>query len=58
MGTMSDKTVLPDDDTAETATVNTYECEACGTRTDAARSPGDCSDCGGDLRNISTPRQQ
>jgi predicted nucleic acid-binding Zn ribbon protein len=35
---------------------NTYECPNCGARIDADSHPGECEDCGGELRNISTPR--
>lgn len=32
-----------------------YECIECGNRVEAA-SPGDCPECGGEMRNLDTPR--
>ncbi|QKY17738.1 rubrerythrin-like domain-containing protein [Halorubrum sp. CBA1229] len=55
---MTEDTVLSEEEAYEYDSANTYECEVCGGRTRADRSPGDCPECGGDLRNISTSREQ
>ena len=55
---MSGDTILSKDDSDRGGSVNTYECEECGNRTEAKRSPGDCPGCGGSFRNISIPREQ
>jgi DNA-directed RNA polymerase subunit RPC12/RpoP len=34
-----------------------YECLECGRRTTADRQPVECADCGGEMENISTPRE-
>nr|WP_233203906.1 rubrerythrin-like domain-containing protein [Halegenticoccus soli] len=38
--------------------MHTYECDDCGYRVRAERSPGTCPDCGSQLRNIGVAREQ
>ena len=35
----------------------TYECLECGNRVEAEHYPGECPDCGGEMQNISKPRE-
>ncbi|SIR17585.1 hypothetical protein SAMN05421858_1698 [Haladaptatus litoreus] len=35
----------------------TYECEQCGNRVSALKHPGECPDCGGEMRNVSVSRE-
>lgn len=37
--------------------VKTYECENCGYRTEAEHLPGECPRCGGEMIDISVPRE-
>ena len=36
----------------------TYECMECGERVEAESRPGGCPECGGEMQNISHPRDQ
>ncbi|WP_435064603.1 rubrerythrin-like domain-containing protein [Halobaculum sp. EA56] len=38
-------------------TVRVFECRRCSTRVEAEHSVGKCPDCGGDLQDISVPRE-
>ncbi|QZY00415.1 rubrerythrin-like domain-containing protein [Halobaculum rubrum] len=44
-------------DPYHTGTVRVFECRECSARTEAEHSPGTCSECGGDLQDISVPRE-
>ncbi|WP_280537121.1 rubrerythrin-like domain-containing protein [Halopenitus sp. POP-27] len=43
------------DATLSTEDRTQYECFECGTTVVAADPPGECSECGGELRNRGTP---
>ncbi|UIP00473.1 rubrerythrin-like domain-containing protein [Halobaculum sp. CBA1158] len=38
-------------------TERVFECRACSTRIEAAHSPGTCPACGGEMQDISVPRE-
>lgn len=55
---MSDGTPPPREDPHGDEPPYTYECLDCGERVEAERRPGECPACGGELQNISKPRDQ
>ena len=36
----------------------TFECQDCRERVEAESHPGECPDCGGEMQNISRPREK
>ncbi len=44
-------------DPYHTGTVRVFECRECSARIEAEHSPGPCPECGGDLQDISVPRE-
>jgi rubrerythrin len=46
------------DSSPDRAETYTYECESCGRRMEASHQPMQCPVCGGDMQNISRPREQ
>ncbi|MFC6725133.1 rubrerythrin-like domain-containing protein [Halobium palmae] len=40
------------------AEFTTYECVNCGHRTRGRTGPGDCSDCGGEMKNLGVASEQ
>ncbi|MFC7097732.1 rubrerythrin-like domain-containing protein [Halobaculum marinum] len=44
-------------DPYQAGSVRVFECRECSARVEASHSPGTCSDCGGDLQDISVPRE-
>lgn len=54
---MTDDTAPPKEDPYENDPPYTYECVDCGHRTEAESRPGNCPECGGEMRNISKPSE-
>ena len=50
-------TVMPHDP-YDIPDVRTFECLDCGRRIDSETQPVRCAECGGDVRDISVPREQ
>lgn len=49
---------MPRDTGYDEETPFTYECVDCGHRIEADERPGECPECGGEMQNISVPREQ
>lgn len=44
-------------DPYHTGAVRTFECRDCSTRIEASHAPGECPECGGEVQDISVPRE-
>lgn len=44
-------------DPYHTGTVRVFECRDCSARMEAEHTPSACPECGGDLQDISVPRE-
>ena len=55
---MSEDSTRPKSDPYEDDSPHTYECVDCEHRVEADSRPGDCPECGGEMRDISKPSER